>query len=132
MKETLLLDVHLSDRGPYLLAGLRELGWDELLTLHIVLLRDIGLPDDCPDDRLWRFTQLHRIWLLTSNRNSDGETSLQATIIRENTPESLPVLTLSHANLLATATYRQRVVDRLVEILIVPEMNYGAGRMFLP
>ncbi len=132
MKETLLLDVHLSDRTPYLQAGLRELGVDELFTLEIVRLRDLGLRDDCPDDQLWRFTQLHRIWLLTSNRNSDDETSLQATIKRENTPDCLPVLTLARPEELVSAVYRQRVVERLVEILIAPEMNYGAGRMFLP
>ena len=35
MKITLLLDRHLEDRGPYLQAGLREMGWDNLLTLNL-------------------------------------------------------------------------------------------------
>ena len=132
MNITLLLDHHLEDRGPYLQAGLCEIGWNDLLILNVLRLRDVSLPDDCPDDRLWRFVQRERIWLLTSNRNRADETSLQATIEREGTLHSLPVLTLAHADLLPQTAYRQRVLQSLVEILVAPELHYGRGRVFLP
>ena len=70
--------------------------------------------------------------LLTNNRNKDDETSLEATIERENTPHSLPVLTIGNPLCLKESDYRQAVVKRLVEILFYLENYLGTGRLFIP
>jgi len=70
--------------------------------------------------------------LITNNRNDEDETSLAATIERENTPNSLPVITVSRVNRLRIADYRQRAVYKLVEIIIYPEKHLGTGRLYIP
>jgi hypothetical protein len=132
MKTTILLDHHLEDRTKYFQAGLRETGWDDLLTLDFMLLRDFGLPDNLSDQGIWRFVQQHRLWLITSNRNRKGETSLQATIERENTPDSLPVITIAQAGRLVIPDYRQQAIERLAEIILYPEKCLGMGRAYIP
>jgi hypothetical protein len=96
------------------------------------MLRDVGLPDDSPDQEIWRFVQHERLLLITNNRNRESETSLQATIERENTPTSMPILTVSNKELLVLPEYRQRVAHSLAAILLYPEEKLGAGRIFLP
>ncbi len=132
MKVTILLDHHLEDRAGYFQTGLREIGWDQLLTVEFLRLRDVGLPDNCPDQEIWRFVQQRRFLLITSNRNRKDETSLQATIERENTLESLPVITIAHPDNMSIPDYRQSVAKRLVEIIISPEENLGTGRLYIP
>jgi len=66
---------------------------------------------------------------ITNNRNNDDETSLQATMRRENMPDSLPVVTVSDKESLRQADYRQRVAQSLVRII---DDYRGAGRLFVP
>jgi hypothetical protein len=132
MVKALLLDNDLKGHGLFLEVAWRETGWNQLLPLEFKMLRDFGLPDNYPDQDLWRFAQEQRMLLITHNRNREDETSLQATIERENTPESLPVLTVTNKELLVTGEYRQRVAHALAAILIYPESYYGAGRIFVP
>jgi hypothetical protein len=132
MTSTILLDADLEGEAKYLKAGLEETGWDQELTIEFKCLRDFGLPHDTPDDEVWRFMQQHRLWLITNNRNNESEIALQATIERENTPDSLPVITTSDKDSLSEAEYRRKAVTRLVEILIYPEQSLGAGRLYIP
>jgi len=132
MEITILLDHNLDGHLVFLEAGLRETGWDQIVTLVFKRLRDVGLPYDIPDHEIWRFVQQHRLILLTHNRNSDDETSLQATIQRENTLESLPVLTVSNKDDLALTDYRQRAIHKLVEYAVDLDAYLGAGRMYIP
>lgn len=132
MEITILLDHDLEGSGKYFRAGLCEIGWDQLLTVKFVRLRDCGLPDNTPDQDVWRFVQQRQWLLITNNRNNDDATSLAATIERENAPDSLPVLTIARVKQLARAEYRQRVAQRLVEIIISPKEHIGRGRIFIP
>jgi len=102
------------------------------LVIEFKRLHDCGLPDDCPDCEIWRFVQTQRLWLLTNNRNRDDDASLQATIDRENTAGSLPVLTVSDKEKLKDPAYRQRVAHALVDIVTSPEKYLGTGRYFVP
>ena len=131
MKYRVLLDLHLAGKDVFLRAGLRESGWADLVTLEFLRLRDVGLPDDCSDQDIWRFVQQHRMVLLTSNRNCDDETSLQATIRRENTLDALPIVTVPDPDRLLNSAYRQDVVVGLIEIFLCPEEFCGRGRMFI-
>lgn len=132
MEITALLDHDLEGHEKYLVAGLKETGWDQLLTVSFKRLRDFGLPDDEPDQEVWRFVQNQGFILITNNRNQDDDTSLQATIMRENTPASLPVVTISSKDDLARAEYRQRVATRLADIVIYLDDYRGGGRVFAP
>ena len=132
MQTTILLDHDIEGHAKYFQAGLRETGWDRDVTVTSVRLRDLGLSSDSSDQDIWRLAQRHRLLLITSNRNQENETSLQATIERENIPEALPVLTLSQANRLLLPDYRQQAVHKLVEIIIYLENYLGIGRIYIP
>lgn len=132
MKITVLLDHDTEGHVFFLEAGLKETGWDRLLKIEFIRLRDCGLADNSPDIEVWRYAQEHGLLLITNNRNNDGETSLHATIARENTLDSLPVITVSNKESLRWTDYRQRAVDALVNIILYPEDFRGAGRIFIP
>ncbi len=132
MKITILLDHDLEGFSVFLQAGLKETGWDQVFTIEFKRLRDFGLPENCSDHEIWRFAQRQSILLVTGNRNYEGETSLQATIVKENMPDSMPVITISHKESLVLDSYRQRVAERLAAIIIYADDYRGAGRVFLP
>lgn len=132
MEITIFIDHDMEGFDVFLAAGLQETGWDQLIQVEYKLLRDFGLPDNYPDQDIWRFVQQEGMLLVTNNRNSKGETSLQATMQRENTPDSLPVVTVSDKELLRQADYRQRVAQSLVRIIIDLDDYRGAGRLFVP
>lgn len=132
MKIKALLDHDIEGQVVYLEAGLEETGWDQFLEIEFVLLRNCGLADNSPDNVIWRYAQEHGMLLITNNRNNDGETSLHATIARENTPDSLPVITVSDKDSLSLANYRQKAADALANIIIYPEYFLGAGRVYIP
>jgi hypothetical protein len=71
--------------------------------------------------------------LLTANRSMKGEDSLEQVIREENTMDSLPVITIGDADrFLADRVYRNRCVDRILEILLDIETWMGVGRLFVP
>ena len=131
MTSKILLDHDCEGYGVFLVAGLQETGWQRLLTVEFIRLRDLGLPNDASDEDIWRRWQEDRLLLIIHNRNQDDATSLQATIHRENTSRSLPVLTIPRIERLVLADYRQRAAHRLAEILIDLENYLGAGRIFI-
>ena len=132
MEITILLDNDLAGNGIFIEQGLKETGWDQVIQVQFNRLRDYDLPANLPDHEIWRFVQLHRLLLITNNRNSEDETSLQATMRRENTPESLPIVTVSDKDALIQTDYRQRVAQSLAEIIIYLENYLGTGRIFVP
>ncbi len=128
----ILLDHNLEGHAKFLLAGLRETGWEQYLSIEFVCLRDLDLPDDAVDMVIWHAAQEHRVLLLTDNRNREDEDSLQAVIEREGTSESLPVLTVARVASLPIPAYRQEAAHKLVEIVIYIEDYLGIGRIYLP
>jgi hypothetical protein len=132
MEITILLDNDLTGNGIFIEEGLKETGWDQLIQFRLQRLRDYGLPANLPDQDIWRFVQTHRLLLVTNNRNDEDETSLQATMQRENTLESMPIITVSDKDSLIQMDYRQRVAHRLAEIVFDLENYLGTGRVFVP
>jgi hypothetical protein len=105
----------------------------EALDVPILYLADLELPDDTPDDVLWRKCQEQQAILLTANRNHEDPSSLEATLRAENTPDSLPVLTLADPEAVRRSrSYANRVVERLLNILMEIDRYRGAGRLYLP
>ena len=68
--------------------------------------------------------------LLTHNRNMKDENSLEQTLREENTPTSLPVITIGRVDRLRERAYRERCVIRLVEIGLEIEELLGRWTSF--
>ena len=132
MEITILVDQDMLGFDTFLEEGLKETGWDQLIQFHLRRPHDCGLPANLPDQDIWRFVQENRLLLITNNRNNEDETSLQATMRRENTLESWPIITVSDKNALIQSDYRQRVAHRLAEIIVDLENYLGTGRLFVP
>jgi len=81
---------------------------------------------------VWRFAQSQHAILLTNNRNDDNKDSLERTIRQENTPASLPVITIGDLSRINERIYRERCAERLYEILIDLENYLGTSRVFIP
>ena len=132
MEITILVDQDLLGFDVFLEQGLKETGWDQLIQFQFKRLRDFGLPPNLPDQEVWQFVQTHRLLLITNNRNSEDETSLNSTMWRENTPESWPIVTVSDKDSLLLPDYRQRVALSLAEIILYFDNYRGTGRVFVP
>jgi hypothetical protein len=132
MDMIVLLDHDLEGQVPFLEAGLRETGWNQYLHLKFRRLRDLNMPDNSTDQDIWRYVQREHFLLLTNNRNREDETSLQATIERENTRESLPVITVSDKDQLVLPSYRQQAAHKLAAIILYRENYLGVGRVYIP
>jgi hypothetical protein len=71
--------------------------------------------------------------LLTGNRNSDGDNSLEATSRKLNQPNSLPILTIANAErLIADRAYAEQVASRIIDILVELESLRGTRRLYVP
>jgi hypothetical protein len=93
----------------------------------------LGLASNTPDSTVWKLCQERGIVLLTGNRNSEGEDSLEQTIRRESTSNSLPVFTISDpTRLMKDSQYARQVAVRIHDYLQVLDRLKGAGRMYLP
>jgi hypothetical protein len=106
--------------------------WHEL-AIGVESFASLGLLTNTPDAVLWQVCQAQQIILITGNRNKAGPQTIEAVIERENTPTSLPVLTIGvPSRVLSSQSYAERVVIRLLEILLDLEQYLGTGRLYLP
>ena len=109
-------------------------GYLRLMPVELRLFVDVGLSADAEDVVVWQFCQENRFVLLTGNRKtSDGEQSLESTIRRLSTADSVPVLTISNLRrVLVDPTYCQNCALRLAEVLLDIEVYRGVHRLYLP
>jgi hypothetical protein len=129
---TILVDQDIEGQVLFLWGVLAAEGWLDLCALELVTFTQVGLPLDSSDRTVWRFAQTHGMMLLTHNRNMNEENSLEQTIREENTPTSLPVITIGRVERLRERSYRERCVVRLIEIGLEIEQYLGIGRIFIP
>jgi predicted nuclease of predicted toxin-antitoxin system len=128
-----LVDHNLRGHSVVLAGSLAASGWLELVTIRFVMFEAVGLADTSDDRVVWRYAQEHQMILITANRSMKGKDSLEQVMREENTPTSLPVVTIGNINrLMAEPDYRERCVDRLVEIVADIEAYQGAQRIFIP
>jgi hypothetical protein len=132
----LLIDANLDGHATLLDMRLSTDTWRELrdhIGIQFLHFEQAGLDRATTDDVLWRFCQQNHYYLLTANRNLESEQSLEATIRREGTPESLPVFTFADADrMYQSAAYLDEVVERLLEYLLDEANCRGTGRLYLP
>lgn len=125
-----LLDNDVAGFQQLLAGAVESIGWGELI--EFMALGEVGLERNTPDREVWRWCQRNRYLLLTANRNQKDPDSLQLTIREENTPDSLPVITISSQQRLHNAAYREACVDRLLTIVLELIDHLGTGRLYIP
>lgn len=127
-----LVDHNLEGYVVLLQGALASEGWLNLLSIRFLLMAEAGLAPDSNDRVVWQYAQMNQMILLTANRRMTGENSLEQTIREENTPTSLPVVTIGSVGRLSNREYRERCAARLAEIIMYPENSIGVGRIFIP
>jgi len=127
-----LVDYNLNNEA-IIFSGSIALGrWLDIVAIELVTFADMGIPADSNDRIIWRFVQANRMLLLTANRNAKGEDSLERVMRAENTPTSLPIITIGDRSRLSEYDYRESCVERLVEIVFDIRDYLGVGRLFIP
>ncbi len=128
-----LIDHNLGGHAEILLGNIASQGWLELVSIRFITFKEMKLSIDSSDRIVWQIAQSNKMILLTANRSMKGEDSLEQVLREENTPESFPVITIGDADrFLADRVYRNRCVDRILEILLDIEDWMGVGRLFVP
>lgn len=129
---SVLADYNLNRQAILISGSLLTGGWLDLVSIQIMTFEGIGLPADSKDRVVWRFAQTNGMLLLTANRNAKGEDSLEQVMREENQPTSSPIITISNPDRVNETNYRERCVEKLVEIVIDIQDYIGAGRLFIP
>jgi Domain of unknown function (DUF5615) len=129
---TFLVDYNLDGYALIFLGILTKLGWLEFISIQFVTFREVGLLMESSDRLVWQYAQEHQMLILTANRNMKGEDSLEQVMREENTEDSFPVLTIASLDRLSESDYRERCVDRLIEIAVDIDQYKGVGRLFIP
>lgn len=128
-----LVDHNLRGHSVVLAGSLAASGWLELISIRFVLFEEVGLAVTSDDRVVWQYAQNNQMILITANRSMKGKDSLEQVMREENTPTSLPVVTIGNIDRLMTEPeYRERCVDRLVDIVVDIEDYQGARRIFIP
>lgn len=128
-----LVDHNLRGHSIVLAGCLAASGWLDLISIRFVLFEEVGLAAKSDDRVVWWYAQANRLILITANRSMKGKDSLEQVMREENTLTSLPVVTIGNIDrLLAEPDYRDRCVNRLVDIVVDIEDYQGARRIFIP
>jgi hypothetical protein len=127
-----LVDYNLDGYALVFLGILTKLGWLEILSIRFVTFKEAGLSMKSDDRIVWRYAQENQMMILTANRNMKGEDSLEQVMREENTADSFPVLTIADLDRLDEFDYRERCVERLIEIILDIDNYMGVGRLFIP
>jgi predicted nuclease of predicted toxin-antitoxin system len=127
-----LVDYNLDGYALILLGILMKLGWLELLSIQFMTFKDAGLSMDSSDRLVWQYAQENQMLILTANRNMKGADSLEQVMREENTENALPVVTIGNLDRFSEPDYRERCVERLIEIVVNIDHYKGAGRLFIP
>lgn len=127
-----LADYNLNRQAILISGSLVAGGWLDLAPIRLVTFEGIGLSADSNDRVVWRFAQTNGMLLITANRNAKGEDSLEQVMREENQPTSFPIITIGDPDRVNESDYRERCVERLVEIVIDIQDYMGSGRLFIP
>jgi len=127
-----LVDYNLDGYALVFLGMLAKLGWLELISVEFITFQEAGLPMDSSDRIVWRYAQENQMIILTANRNMKGDDSLEEVMREENTENSFPVVTIGNLRRFDEFDYRERCVERLIEIILDIEQYMGVGRLFIP
>lgn len=132
----LLADVNVKGQVARLAALMQSDYWQDFwgdLDVRLLTFPEVGLDATATDAEVWKCCQQQQLYLLTNNRNDDGEDSLTATLRSCNTPTSLPVFTFGDGErILKSKDYAEAVIESLFDYLLRSDTLRGTGRLFLP
>ncbi len=128
----ILADYNLNRQAILFSGSLVVSGLLDLVPIQLMTFEEVGLPADSNDRVVWTFAQINAMLLLTANRNATGEDSLEQVMHEENQPTSFPIITIGDPDRVNESDYRDRCVERLVEIVIDIQDYMGAGQLFIP
>ncbi len=132
----ILADVNAVGYIEFLIQRMQAEPWTEFwhhLGLVFRRFEDVGLQPTSSDREVWRLCQQQQLILITDNRNNESADSLEAVIRDENTPDSLPVFTISDLRAFRTSReYVERIIVSLYDYLLRIDELRGTGRLFLP
>ena len=129
---SVMLDNDIAGHRDLFEGTLHSTGWDEYRLVKFITMQEAGIADDAPDSEVWRFCQQRGLILLTANRNLDDESSLEQTLREDNTPESLPIVTVSAPQRIFEPEYRERCMHALIGIVLDLDNCLGAARLYIP
>jgi hypothetical protein len=136
MVKGILADIHMKGPVAELARAMQGSPWVEFwneLELALYAFEDVNLAATSTDEEIWHKCQEEQLILITNNRNQDSPDSLEATIRRYNSPDRLPVFTISDLDRFRkNRDYAERVLERLYECLLDVDKLLGTGRLFLP
>ncbi|MEQ8969265.1 MAG: ACP S-malonyltransferase [Coleofasciculus sp. C1-SOL-03] len=127
-----LVDYNLDGYALVFLGILTKGCWLEFLSIQFVTFTEAGLSMDSSDRIVWNYAQANHKMILTANWNMKSDDSLEQIIRQENTSNSFPVVTIGSLDRLDEFDYRERCVERLIEIVLDIENYMGVGRLFIP
>jgi predicted nuclease of predicted toxin-antitoxin system len=128
-----LVDHNFKGHARILLGSIASQGWLDFVLIRFVMFEEVGLSIDSSDRVVWKVAQDNQMILITANRSMKDEDSLEQVMREESTQNSLPVVTIGNADrVLNDSSYRERCVDRIVEIAIYTVNYMGARRVFIP
>ncbi|MEH2361261.1 ACP S-malonyltransferase [Nostoc sp.] len=128
-----LVDHNLEGHTLILSGNIANLGWLDMLPIRFITFEEVSLSITSDDRLVWRFAQTNQMILLTANRSMKGRNSLEQVMREENISTSLPVVTIGNADrILTDPDYRNRCVDRLIEIVFDIDDYRGSRRIFIP
>jgi len=113
---TLLSDMNCEGYAVAIFRVLQSEGWAELFDIRLANFRDVALPENADDERVWQLCQVQGYFLITGNRRTtDGNRSLELVMHRLATENSVPVLTIGRlVRVLAARDYCERCAERPV------------------
>jgi len=129
---TILIDHNIEGHALRVWDAFQAQGWSDVIALNMLTFDIVNLAFDSSDRDVWRFAQAQYMVLLTANRNMNEADSLEQTIREENSPTSLPVLTIGNPNRISQRVYREAVALRLAEIAMALDRYLGMGRVYIP
>lgn len=108
--------------------------WLDLVHMERLWFHQVDLSDKAKDEVVWRLCQEKRYLLLTGNRTADdGKESLEMSVRRLVTPDSLPALTIGNLKRVnADPVYCKACAERLAEIVDELHKYRGITRLYLP
>ena len=128
-----LIDHNLKGHALVFFGAIASQGWLDTVSIQFVTFAEIELSINSDDRVVWRLAQENQMILLTANRSMKGKNSLEQVMREENTAISLPVITIGNADrLLNDSEYRERCVERLIEIVLNIDDYRGSMRIFIP
>lgn len=103
------------------------------LNLTAPTFQEMGLNPEDSDTVVWQKCQQQQLVLITANRKKEGPDSLESTIRRLSTKDSLPVITLAdERRILRDKAYAERAADQLLEYLVEIDRYRGTERLYVP